>query len=144
MCREYKLYPTAKKTAKENGLVYSERDDVYYNFAILDNIMTIANEQKELLKADCMKYHAVTWYDQPLPVIVPENDYKSWHGQFKTCYNRVFKANGKRLMVIVTVTDIHLETWERDSRYERYYHKTDQWDVHSHYRQGFADLEVAS
>lgn len=143
MCREYKLFPTAKKTAKENGLVYSDRDSIYYNFEVLDNLNALTNAEKEMLKVDCMKYHAVSWYDQPLPVIVSENDFKTWHGQFKTCYNRVFKSTGKRVMVIVTVTDIHLETWERDSRYDRYYHKTNEWNAHSHYTQGFADLEIA-
>lgn len=114
---KYNLFKTAKKTAKENNLTlavskYHTGDYLYYDLSLLDSL-GLDPTDLETLKADIMNYHAVSWYDQPLPTICALNRFSGLCGQIKTAAHRVYRADGKRIMVIVEIIAAHIEKQSR-------------------------------
>ena len=114
---KYSLYKTAKKTAKENNLIpavskYYGGNDLFYDFSILDNA-GLKEEEKAAIIAETMQHHAVSWYDQPLPLILKVDNFTYYCGQIKTAPHRVFKADGRRLMVIIEITAAQIEKQTR-------------------------------
>lgn len=118
----YKLYATAKKTAKENNLVQAygrntyNYDYVYYDLSIFDDL-DLPEEEKQMIIDELIGYHAITWYEQPLPILA-FNNLIAFNGQIKTHATRIYNAKGKRTMVIVKVTGYHIEKRQ----------KHDYWD----------------
>ena len=112
--KEYKLYATAKKTAKVNNLVPSKREpNVYYDFSLLDSINFYEDYEREMLENDIITYTEATWFEQPMPTIILYDNFTHYVGQVRTAYRRVFNRQGKRIMVIVEVTKIHIEKQTR-------------------------------
>ena len=117
--KQYKLYATAKKTAKVNNLVSSKREaNVYYDFSLLDKIDFHEDYEREMLENDIIKYTEITWFEQPLPTIIIYDDFTHYTGQVRTSWRRVFNRQGKRIMVIVEITKLHIEKQTRTSVYE--------------------------
>lgn len=148
MFKEYKLYPTKAKTVRENNLTSSAHtrygsEDVYYDFSLFDEIKFDHDYEREMLENDIMTHHAVAWYEQPLPTLIMWNDFISYHGQVKVNVDRVFKANGKRMMVIVEVCKAHITRDVRHSVYDRYYETEREYEADNHHNQRPMDLEVA-
>ena len=72
------------------------------------------------------------------------DNYTNFIGKVKTAYRRVFKANGKRMMVIVEVTKIEIEKQKRHSIYDRYYETECVYKADNHHSQCDVDLEVSA
>ena len=119
--KEYKLYPTKKKTAKVNNLRESKREaDIYYDFSLLDTIIFREDYEREMLENDIIKYTEVTWFEQPLPTIIIHDNWTHYVGQVRTAWRRVFSRTGKRIMVIVEVTGLHIEKQTRPDSWTEY------------------------
>ena len=120
----YNLYKTAKKTAKVNGLTaavskYHTGDYLYYDLSLLDSL-GLDPADLEALKADIMNYHAVSWYDQPLPTMCALDRFSGLYGQIKTAAHRVYRADGRRIMVIVEIIAAHIEKQSRRDVWSEY------------------------
>lgn len=125
--KNYDFYPTKKKTIKVNGLVESPREpEICYDFSLLDTINFREDFEREMLEDDIMRYTENTWFEQPLPTIIIWDKFTHYVGQVRTAYRRVFNKQGRRIMVIVEVTKIHIEkqtrpdTWTQrmETKYE--------------------------
>ena len=121
---KYNLYKTAKKTAKENNLTaavskYHAGDYLYYDLSLLDSL-GLDPADLDALKADVMNYHAVSWYDQPLPTLCALDRFSGLYGQIKTAAHRVYRADGKRIMVIVEIIAAHIEKQSRKDVWSEY------------------------
>lgn len=144
MKKDYKLYSSKPKTIRENNLVPAKREDgVYYDFSILDSIQFNEPWEREMIENDIIKFTEFTWYDQPLPTIIIYSQRVHYVGQVRTAYTRVFRNNGKRMMVIVEVTKIHIER----QRYNDYHSLPEteyEYNAETGYRFGAqGDREVA-
>lgn len=130
----YKLFATAKKTAKENNLIQAygkynySSDYVYWDLSLLNNL-NIPDEEKQMLIDDLIHYNSMNWYDQPLPSLA-FNDWISYAGsQFKTHATRIFNSKGKRIMVIVKVINYHIEKRKKNDYYDNMYRElVGTWD----------------
>jgi hypothetical protein len=110
---KYRLFATKNKTAKENNLTpakskYYSGSDLFYDFSILDSL-NINPADLDTIKADFMNHHAVSWYDQPLPLLLTTNNFTVYCGEIRTAAHRVYKSNGKRLMIIIEITAAKIE-----------------------------------
>lgn len=145
MLKEYVLKKTAKATANANNLIqcpYGMNDYVYYDFSLLDTIQFDYDYEREMLEQDIMKHHSVSWFIQPLPTLIMWNNFTSYHGQVQTNVDRVFKSDGKRIMVIVEVCKLHITRDTRPNVYEQYYTTEREYIADSGNRQRPNDLEV--
>lgn len=52
--KEYKIFKTAAKTAKENNLVFKDKENIF-DFSLLDS-MTISDREKEHIKEHDIRY----------------------------------------------------------------------------------------
>ena len=142
--KEYKLYATAKKTAKENNLVSSKREpNVYYDFSLLDQIKFYEDYEREMLENDIIKYTEITWFEQPLPTIILYDNFTHYTGQVRTAWRRVFNRQGKRIMIIVEVTKLHIEKQTRTSIYEQTMKTQYEYDAEVYRYGNQGDEEVA-
>ena len=147
MVKEFILKKTAKATANANNLIqcpYGLNTDIYYDFSLLDTIQFDYDYEKEMLEQDIMKYHSCAWYTQPLPTLIMWNNFTTYHGQVQVNVDRVFKANGKRMMVIVEVCKLKITRDTRPNIYEQYYTTEREYTADSGYRQRAMDLEVSA
>lgn len=58
--KEYKLYKTAKKTAKENNLEYVDsfetgKRNILFDFSLLDNTDKLTNEEKQYIREHALR-----------------------------------------------------------------------------------------
>lgn len=110
---KYTLYKTAKKTAKENNLIpavskYYSGTDLFYDFSILDDT-GLQPDEKDAIIAETMNHHAVSWYEQPLPLLMSTDNFTHYAGQIRTAPHRVYKKDGRRVMVIIEITAAKIE-----------------------------------
>ena len=152
MKKQYKLYPNKPKTVRENHLVPAKREDgIYYDFSILDSISFREPWERKMLEDDIIKYTELHWWDSPMPTLITnsstcyfDNPLIDYIGQVRTAFTRVFRQkSGKRMMVIVEVTKLHIERQR-----SRDWHSTPEteyaYDVETGYRFGDqGDEEVA-
>ena len=124
----YKLFATAKKTAKENNLIQAygkynyNSDYVYWDLSLLDSLK-IPEDEKQMLIDDLIIHNSMNWYNQPLPSLA-YNDWISYSGsQFKIHAIRIFNSKGKRIMVIVKIIEYHIEKRKKNDYYDRYYNE---------------------
>lgn len=54
MVKEYKIFKTASKTAKENNLVFKDKENIF-DFSLLDS-MEISDREKECIKEHDIRY----------------------------------------------------------------------------------------
>lgn len=144
MKKEYKLYSSKPKTIKVNNLVPAKTEkDVYFDFAILDNIQFREPWEREMLENDIIRYTETMWFEQPLPTIIIYSQWIHYVGQVRTAYTRVFRNNGKRMMVIIEITKLHIER----QRYRDYHSMPEteyEYNAETGYRFGDqGDEEVA-
>lgn len=117
--KNYKLCKTKGKIARENHLTgavsrYYSRDDLFYDFSLLDDISFDDPVEREMLQKDLMEHHAVSWFEQPLPTILKRDNFTYYAGLFRTAVHRVYNnASGKRICVIVEVTAMQIERQTR-------------------------------
>ena len=122
--KNYKLFPTKKKLARENNLTpavsrYYDKDDLFYDFALLDE-MVYQEDVKEMLKADLMEHHAVSWFEQPLPAMVQYDKFTRYDADFRTAPHRVYKADGRRVAVIIEITGVRIRKWTTHDIWSEY------------------------
>ena len=129
---EYKLFATAKKTAKENNLVQAygkySNPDVYWDLSLLDGLK-IPDEEKQMLIDDLIEHNSQSWFEQPLPSLAYNNWINYSGSQFKTHATKIFNAKGKRIMVIVKIIKYHIVKQKKDDYYDNFYNKlVEMWD----------------
>lgn len=142
--KEYKLFKTKKKIAKENNLVPAKKDpDIFYDFSLLDTINFKEDYEREMLQNDIIHYTEISWYSEPMPTIIIYDNFTCYVGQIRTAYRRIYNKSGKRIMVIVELTKVHIEkqtrpdVWTQIMKTEYEYNA----EVYRHGDQG--DVEVA-
>ena len=148
MIKEYIIKKTAKAFAKANGLRDASEinpyvSDVYYDFSLFDDIKWDNDYERKMLEDDIIRHNSTSWYEQPLPNLIMYNNFVSYHGQVKTNITRVFKQNGKRMMVIIEVCKMVLTRDVRHSVYEQYYKTEKEYKAENNSTQRPFDLEVA-
>lgn len=134
--KEYQLAKTRQAMAKRNELVeaksrYYSSNDLFYDFSLLDTIKW-DGEIKEIVENDLMEHHAVSWYQRPMPTIIIYDRFTHFVGQVETAVHRVFKADGKRMMVIIEVTGFHIERQRRSNVYQKYLETDRVYEANSH------------
>lgn len=140
--KEYKLFKSAQKTAKQNNLIISDNNisngKVLFDFTAL-NSMIISDIEKEIIKNDALKN--VCSFSK-------ESFYGSEIDSFTTCIgyalyyaHPVYGKTGKRLYVIMQLAKVQHTHTERKSMYDAWENtKTEYSDG---YMQPVFDLEVA-
>ena len=141
--KQYKLFKTANKTAKENNLIFA--DEIYgsklkrlFDFSLLD-IMTIPDNEKEVLK------------DYALQNITPSNK-TSFYGKlfdnFKACdgiayyyIHRVYSKDGRYLYDIFQLANVKHYSKSRKSVYDKKYDIT-TYECSCDYRKPIYDIEL--
>ena len=131
--KEYKLFATKAKIARENNLTeakshYYSGNDLYYDFALFEKL-EVPSDVKELIKTELMEHHAVSWFDQPLPVFVEVDRFTRYYGNIRTATHRVYKANGKRVCVIIEVTAIDFQKLERKAVWSKFIESETEYKV---------------
>lgn len=144
MIKQYNLFKTAKKTAKENGLTtavsrYTATDNLYYDFSLLDTIQGLSADDREAIEADTMNHHAVSWYSQPMPTIILQDNFTHFIGQIQTAPHRIYKKDGRRIMVIIEITGVKIEKQRRTSVYNEF-STAEIYEAHNHNHE--ADFEL--
>ncbi len=146
MQKEYNLFPTAKKTAKANNLTECtgyRSGEVFYDFSLFDKVESLDEEDRRLLENDLMEHHSISWYDKPMPTIIIANDFVHLVGQVDTAYQKIYNRQGKRIMIIVEVTRLHIEKKVRKHLYEQEMKTVAVYDADNGHRQTFDEREVA-
>ena len=144
--KTYDCYKTKKRIALGNKLTESPRSDIFYDFSILQDKDDIEPEAIEAIKKDLMKHHTAgaSWISQPIPFLVSPDEYTNYYCNIETAFTRVFKSNGDRMMIIINVTSVKIEKWERKSIYDRDFSFTAGYEYKSEYTPGeYPDVEVA-
>lgn len=141
--KQYKLAKTAKKIAKDNNLVYSGHNDVYYDVSVFDKLVGLPSEIKELCIKELMEYNRHSWFEQPIPIESIENRWTTWHANYMTSWQRFYRVDGRRIIVIVCVNEVTIAKWTRQSIYDEY-HRTEVFQAENGCRNGdLIDIEVA-
>lgn len=115
--KEYKIFKTAAKTAKENNLVFRDKENIF-DFSLLDS-MTISDQEKEYIKDHDMKYVSGAF---------KESFYQTQFDNFSACVGRslyyvqkVFsETSGKIRYHIFTLARIEHNTQERNNVWSKY------------------------
>ena len=145
---EYKLFATAKKTAKENNLIQAygkynyNSDYVYWDLSLLDNLK-IPDEEKQMLIDDLIIHNSISWFNQPLPSLA-YNDWINYSGsQFRTNATRIYNKTGKRIMVIVKVIEYHIEKRKKNDYYDYGYDElVGVWDYVTYDYERREEIEI--
>lgn len=142
---KYNLFKTAKKTAKENNLIeavsrYYDGNNLFYDFSLFEELK-MSDDEKQAIISDTMEHHAISWYSQPLPTICNLDRFTGFYGQITTAAHRVYKSDGRRIMVIIEIIAVNLEKQSRRDVWSEY--KTEA--TYTAKRSGFIgeDYEIA-
>lgn len=141
MTKQYKLFKTVKKTAKENNLLIAENNlattKTLFDFSELDNI-NLEEWEKDVIKNDALKN--VCSFNK-------ESFYGAEYDLFKSCIgkalyipHKVFSKEGKHLYNIMQFASIIHTHSERNSVYDEYGNK--QVKYKSLYSEPMDDLEI--
>lgn len=114
MVKEYKLFKTAKKTAKENNLILVDgHDKKLFDFSILDGV-EIPEEEKEVIKENALKNVSCAFSE----AFYGEN-FNNFHwcdGVVRYTDQCIYsKDTGKRLYVIFSIAAIRHNSYTRKS-----------------------------
>lgn len=115
--KEYKIFKTSTKTAKENNLVFKDKENIF-DFSLLDSL-TISDREKEHIKEHDLKYVSAAF---------KESFYGTEFDNFSACIGRslyhvqkVFSATtGKIRYRIFTLARIEHNTQERNNILSEY------------------------
>lgn len=120
--KQYKLFKTAKKTAIENNLGFSQNrfgKNVLVDFSALNEIV-ISETEKEIIKFDTLKSATDSSYDAFYGAEI--DNFTSCIGHVVLYRHNVYNTQGKRLYVIIQVAKvkhIHLERKNIFSEWEK-------------------------
>lgn len=136
--KEYKIFKTAAKTAKENNLVFKDKENIF-DFSLLD-AMEISDREKEHIKEHDLKYVSAAF---------KESFYGTKFDNFSACIGsslyyvqKVFSAtNGKIRYRIFTLAKIEHNTQERTCIYDEYIVTT--YRESNGYDEPIFDIEIA-
>jgi hypothetical protein len=136
--KEYKIFKTAAKTAKENNLILKDKENIF-DFSLL-NSMEISEHEKEYIKEHDMKYVSAAFR---------ESFYGTEFDNFSACIGKslyhvqkVFsEATGKFRYRIFTLAKIEHNTQERIHVYDKYTVTT--YKESNGYNEPIFDIEMA-
>lgn len=139
--KEYKIFRSASKTAKENNLVIADGISGgckrLFDFSLLEG-MEISEREKDIIKECALKYSMVS---------NPESLYGKCFNNFSSCsgralyyVQRVYSIDGRRLYNIFHLGKIEHKSAMRKSVYEDFIVTT--YQEISQYT-GFDDIEIA-
>lgn len=139
--KEYNLFKTVKKTAKENNLVIAENNiataKTLFDFSELDNI-DIQEWEKEVIKTDALE--CVRAYNK-------ESFYGAEYDTFTSCMgmtvyipHRIYRKDGKHLYNIMQLVKITHTHSERKSVYSDW--ENTQTEYKSSYTERLDDIEI--
>ena len=142
--KEYKLFKTAKKTARENNLEYIDsfetgKRNILFDFSLLDNTDELTDYEKRYIRNHALRYVDAVWDEQ---------FYGKEFDGFTICDGRalyyphkVYDENGcERRYVIMQLAKIVHTRGTRKSVYDDY--KTMEIKLDSGYTEPVSDYEV--
>lgn len=119
--KKYKLFKTAKKTAKENNLILSKdffNNNVLFDFSLLDTCYNIPdNDKKAIINSALKNVYAsnkIDYYGNEL------DNFYNYDGMSLYNAHRVYNTHGQRLYVIMELKNLRHRMNERKSIYENY------------------------
>lgn len=118
--KDYKLFKTAKKTAKENGLVFADNQRIF-DFSSLDEL-NIPEEEKQIMKEVALK--TVTTTFNTAYCIHRFDNFHFIDGFIDYSVYRVYDNHGKRLYCIFEVGNIHHTSETRNCVWDEYDYET--------------------
>lgn len=118
--KDYKLFKTAKKTAKENGLVFAENQRIF-DFSSLDEL-NIPEEEKQIMKEVALK--TVTTTFNTAYCIHRFDNFHFIDGFIDYSVYRVYDNHGKGLYCIFEATNIYHTSGNRNCVWDEYERKT--------------------
>lgn len=136
--KKYKIFKTATKTAKENNLVFKDKENIF-DFSLLDS-MEISGHEKEHIKEHDIRYVSAAF---------KESFYGTEFDNFSACNGRslyhvqkVFsETTGKIRYRIFTLAKIEHNTQERTCIYDGYTVTT--YRKSNGYSEPISDIEIA-
>lgn len=118
--KEYKLFKTAKKTAKENDLVFADNQRIF-DFSALD-ILDVHEEEKQVMKDVALK--SVTAGSKTAYAIKKFDNFHFIDGYVDYSVYKVFADNGcKRIYCIFEAANIHHTSGKRKCVWDEYDYK---------------------
>lgn len=136
--KEYKIFKTSIKTAKENDLVFKDKENIF-DFSLLDSL-TISDREKEHIKEHDLKYISAAF---------KESFYGTEFDNFSACIGRslyhvqkVFSATtGKIRYRIFTLARIEHNTQKRNNVWSEY--TVTSYKESNGYDEPIFDIEIA-
>lgn len=141
----YEVFKTKKKIVKVNNLTASPSEEIFYDFSVMNKMNGIDDTILTKIKMQLMTYHTAgaSWLMQPLPFGVSDSVFTNYNCEFKTAYTKIFTKSYKRMMIIITVTSVHIEKWQRETVYNRSYELKNSFDAKNNYSSGeYPDIEI--
>lgn len=142
--KEYKLYKTVKKTAKENNLEYVDsfetgKRNILFDFSLLDNADELTDDEKRHIRKHALRYVDAVWDEQ---FYGKEFDnYTVCDGRALYYPHKVYDEHGcERRYVIMQLAKIVHTRGTRKSIYDDY--ETTKIKLDSGYTESVSDYEV--
>lgn len=118
--KEYKLFKTAKKTAKENGLVFADNQRIF-DFSSLD-VMEIQEEEKQVMKEIAIERVTATF--NTAYHVTQFDNFHFIDGYIDYSIFRVYDSHGKRLYCIFEAANIRHISGRRKCVWDEYDYET--------------------
>ena len=136
--KEYKIFKTAAKTAKENNLVFKNKENIF-DFSLLEDVLFLDRE-KEYIKNHDMKCISGAF---------KESFYGTEFDSFSACMGKTLyhvqkvysEKSGKLLYRIFTLAKIEHNTQERVHSWDQYTVTT--YQASNGYMEAIEDIEIA-
>jgi len=140
--KEYNLFKSAQKTAKENNLTITKdwnNSNILFDFTLL-NDMKITDFEKNCIINDALKHVCASNKEQ---FYIHEIDnFTVCEGiAYYTCH-KVYNVSGKHLYNIMQLNNIKHKHGERKTVYEQYYNVTETVKNNGYYVPSY-DYEIA-
>lgn len=142
--KEYKLYKTAKKTAKENNLEYvnsieTGKRNILFDFSLLDNADELTDDEKQYIRDHALRYvyasNCEQFYGKEF------DDFTVCDGRALYYPHKVYDEHGcERRYVIMQLAKIVHTRGTRNSVYDDY--ETTEIKLDSGYTEPVSDYEV--
>lgn len=142
--KEYKLYKTAKKTAKENDLEYVDsietgKRNILFDFSLLDNTDELTDDEKQCIRDHALRYVYASNCEQFYGKEV--DDFTYCDGRALYYPHKVYDEHGcERRYVIMQLAKIVYTRGTRKSVYDDY--RTTEIKLDSGYAEPVSDYEV--
>ena len=142
--KEYKLFKTVKKTAKENNLIIADNIShknlkLLFDFSLLDRMNNISMEEKEAIKKKALKNVSPAFLS--LSYMTEFDNFSYCNGKALFYKHRVYTDNGcKYLYDILQLGKIIHSHYERKSIYDDFQETNKSADCG--YSKPISDLEI--